>query len=238
MITIIADAHTHTVACNHAYSTISENAAAAAAKGLKSICFTEHGPVFPGGADPLFFTNFQAIPDEMHGVEVLCGIEVDILDMEGNLALADGQLSKLDWVIASFHELLTAPVSKDAHTECILRLSAHPHIRMFGHLDNGMYPLDYERVVRAAAEHGKAVELNNNSLKNRLGAVENATELLRLCRKHGVGVILSSDAHHCSKVGEFSVALQLLEELAFPEELVINADIDRWNAYRAQFSKQ
>ena len=44
---IIADTHTHTLACDHAYSTISENAAAAAGKGLRFLAMTEHTPQMP-----------------------------------------------------------------------------------------------------------------------------------------------------------------------------------------------
>ena len=47
---IIAETHSHTVACSHAYSTITENARAAAQKGLHFLCVTEHGPAMKDGA--------------------------------------------------------------------------------------------------------------------------------------------------------------------------------------------
>lgn len=45
---IEVDSHTHTVASGHAYSTLTENAAAAAAQGIKLLAVTDHGPQMPG----------------------------------------------------------------------------------------------------------------------------------------------------------------------------------------------
>lgn len=231
MYSFIADTHTHTLACNHAYSTLNENARAAAQKGLACLCYTEHGPGFPGGADALFFSNFKALPPDIDGVKLICGIEVDILNMDGALGAEELLLKRLKWVIASMHELVISPKSKAENTECLVRLAAHPHIHAFGHIDNASYPLDYTAVIKAMAANGKVVELNNNSLKNRPGARENSREILRLCQSCKARIVVCSDAHHSSRIGDFSEATKLLEEEAFPQELILNADISRWNAY-------
>lgn len=44
----IADTHIHSIASNHAYSTIMENIEAARQKGLVYMAMTEHGPKMPG----------------------------------------------------------------------------------------------------------------------------------------------------------------------------------------------
>ena len=44
----LIDAHTHTVASGHAYSSLQEMAKAAAEKGLQVLGITEHGPSVPG----------------------------------------------------------------------------------------------------------------------------------------------------------------------------------------------
>ena len=41
---ILVDTHSHTIASGHAYSTLSEMARAAAAKGLQALAITEHAP--------------------------------------------------------------------------------------------------------------------------------------------------------------------------------------------------
>ena len=47
-IRIEVDAHTHTVMSGHAWSTLQENCAAAAAKGIRAICMTDHGARMKG----------------------------------------------------------------------------------------------------------------------------------------------------------------------------------------------
>ena len=42
MYSILTDLHTHTIYSGHAFSTISENAAEAARKGLEAIGMTDH----------------------------------------------------------------------------------------------------------------------------------------------------------------------------------------------------
>ena len=48
--------------------------------------------------------------------------------------------------------------------------------------------------------------------------------MLRWCRQLGVPVVVSSDAHDPSGVGRFDLAIALLEEVRFPESLVVNTD--------------
>ena len=44
---VLLDAHTHTVASGHAYSSLQEMAKAAADMGLEVLGITEHGPSVP-----------------------------------------------------------------------------------------------------------------------------------------------------------------------------------------------
>ena len=48
--------------------------------------------------------------------------------------------------------------------------------------------------------------------------------MLDWCRRLAVPVIVSSDAHDPDAVGRFGLAEALLEELSFPESLVLNTD--------------
>ena len=99
---IIAETHSHTLAGSHAYSTLYENVKAAAKKGLKFLCVTEHAPKMIDGPHEWFFNNLPAtIPDVLDGVIVLKGAEANILDFKGSLDLSEKQLEHLDWVIAS-----------------------------------------------------------------------------------------------------------------------------------------
>ena len=65
----------------------------------------------------------------------------------------------------------------------------------------------------------------------RRGCQENCLEIARLCKKYEVPVVVSSDAHITYQVGKFDNALAMLEEAAFPEELVVNSSKERLAAY-------
>ena len=47
-------------------------------------------------------------------------------------------------------------------------------------------------------------------------------EILRLCRKYDVPIILGSDAHISFDVANYEYALPLIAESQFPEELIVN----------------
>ena len=46
--------------------------------------------------------------------------------------------------------------------------------------------------------------------------------------KYSVPVVVGSDAHFVDKVARFDHSLAVLEELGFPQELVLNADEERF----------
>lgn len=100
---LVADLHCHTTASGHAYSTVTEIAAQAAALGLRAVAITDHGPALPGSADMRHFENLNLLPAHILGVRILRGVEANIINAEGGLDLPDSLLEKLDVVIAGFH---------------------------------------------------------------------------------------------------------------------------------------
>jgi len=227
---IIADTHTHSVACNHAYSTISENAAAAARREMKIMALTEHSPSMPGGPAYIYFLNLRSLPRYLCGVMLLRGIEVNIMDFEGALDLPDAVLDQLEWVIASLHAPNIDPISAKVHTDCWIKIANNPLVDVIGHCGDGRYPFEYKPVIREFARTGKIVEINAHSYLVRSGAKENCRAIALLCAEYGVRVVLNSDAHFCGDVGVFGQAQEMLEEIRFPQELIINADYDRFLA--------
>ena len=87
---VLLDAHTHTIASGHAYSSLQEMVQAAADKGVQYLGITEHGPSVEGTCPILYFKNMFVVPREMYGVRVMMGCEVNILDTEGHLDLNEG----------------------------------------------------------------------------------------------------------------------------------------------------
>ena len=79
--------------------------------------------------------------------------------------------------------------------------------------------------TRMTENSHRMIELNNTSLTpggSRIHAYENDRIILPLCAKYKVPVIMNSDAHFTTAVGEHGRAEALLKELNFPEELIAN----------------
>ena len=50
--------------------------------------------------------------------------------------------------------------------------------------------------------------------------------MLKLCMEYRVPIVIGSDAHVDTDVGRHDEAHALLEELRFPEELIINRSVE------------
>ncbi len=219
------DLHTHTVACGHGYSTLKENIEAAAQAGLTYLGLSEHAPAMPGGTHPFFFGNYKSIPREYGDLRLLCGAEVNIMDYNGGLDLEEPFLRRLDYVIASMHIPCVKPGSVEENTQACIKVMQNPYVKILGHPDDSRYPLDYELLVQAAKRERVILELNNSSLhpgSARKGGVENAALLLKACKRYEAPVILGSDSHICYTIGKFERALEIVEAVDFPEELILN----------------
>ena len=225
------DSHTHTLASAHAYSTILENAQAAAKQDLELLCITDHAPALPDSPDRFHFMNYNVLDRELFGVQMLYGVELNILDREGNIDLPEDLLKRQDIVIASYHTVCTPAGSKAENTRAYLKAMENPYVQIIGHPEDGYIPVDFEELVLAAKENKVLLEVNNNSLKNayfRLNTRENLMEILGLCEKHGVEISTGTDAHFATAVGYFDKVTDLLEEIHFPEELIANTDADKF----------
>jgi DNA polymerase (family 10) len=131
----------------------------------------------------------RAVP----GIEVLHGIEVDIL-ADGALDLDDETLASLDWVVASLHSRLDQ--ERSVITDRVLRALDHPAVHVMGHPTSRMIgtragaALDLERVFERAAANGVLMEINAQPDRLDLSDVN-----ARLAREKGVSFVISTDAH-------------------------------------------
>ena len=228
MYSIIADTHTHTLSSGHAFSTLAENAAAAAEKGIKILAHTEHAPALIGGPSHLYFKALRLLPRYLHGVMILRGAEVNILDYDGTLDLHEDILKTIEWAIASYHPPLLGPSTVGEATRGWMAVAQNPHIDVIGHCGAGRYPFEHRPVIEAFAQCGKIVEINNNSFLERPGSPENCRTIAALCAEYNVPVVLSSDAHFAGDIGRVDTAAKALEEIGFPQELILNTDYDRF----------
>ena len=231
----LADLHTHTIASGHAYNTIQEMAKAAKEKGISLLGITEHSMTMPGTCSEIYFQNLWNANRSYYGVQLLLGVELNIIDYNGTVDMSQELLKNLDIAIASIHNTIGYTVGTEVqNTEAVIGAIKNPYVNIIGHSDDGRIPLDYKEVVKAAKEYRKILEINNNSLSPtswRENARENDKEILELCAQEDYPVINGSDAHADHNVGANSYALDLMEEIHFPEHLILNYQIDELKSY-------
>ena len=236
---ILVDMHNHTISSGHAYSTILEIAQEASKKGMKYIGITDHGPSMQGAPNIWHIGNLQVLPHTIYGVEVLKGVEANILSEEGELDVPEGFLTPLDIVLAGFHEGPIQPRSMESNTKTILNVMENKYVDIIVHLGNPRFPIDMEKVVLKAKETNTLLEINNSSLlKSRIGSEENCYELALLCKQHEVKIIVNSDSQFALDVGRLDSAIKLLKDIDMPEELIINSSVERFEDYMKAKGKE
>lgn len=227
------EVHTHTIVSGHAFGTIREMAQAAAEKGETLLGFAEHGPGIPGTCKPIYFGGYDSLPRELYGVELLGGSEINILN-DGTLNLHERYLKYLHFGIAGIHGHCYHDEGREKNTDNVISCMENPKIFFVSHPDDDHTPLNYERLVLGAKENHVALELNNSSLRKpqvRLNCVENYKTMLSLCQRYGCPILVSTDAHDPSEVGDFRLAQALLEELHFDPELIVNRNKESLKAF-------
>ncbi len=198
---IQGDVHMHTVETD-GKCTIEEMAEAAHARGYKYMAITDHSKnlAFANGLDDRraeeHIKKIRAADQQMDGIKIFAGIEVDIL-ADGQLDLSDSVLEQMDLVIASVHSHMNQEPAQ--MTERLLRAVSNPNTSLIGHptgrllLRRDAYQYDMEAVLKAAAQHKVAMELN--AYPDRLDLSDRH---LRMARERGVKIVINTDAHHTS----------------------------------------
>ncbi len=174
-------------------------AEAAEAMGYEYIAITDHGPLMRmvQGLDDAGFRRQRKRIDKLNAklrkLTVLAGAEVDIR-ADGTLDLKDDTLAALDIVFVALHVKLDLEPARQ--TERVLRALTHPSVDVFAHptgrLINGRRGarFDFDRVVKAAVDHGVLLEVNAQPERLDLDdtSVRSAIAL-------GARIIIDTDAH-------------------------------------------
>jgi DNA polymerase (family 10) len=186
-------------------STLSELALAARARGYEYLAVTDHsvGLGIAHGLNAERLAGQRQAIEEINakgiGVRLLAGIEVDIR-ADGTLDLPERLLAGLDIVIGSVHSSLQQDESR--MTARLIRAVENPHVDIIAHPTGRLIgrrepaAVDIGRLIRAAADHGKALEIN--AMPDRLDLKD-----LHARRAHEQGALLAlgTDAHHADQLG-------------------------------------
>jgi len=198
---IRGDVHMHTLETD-GRNTIEEMAEAARERGYQYLAITDHSKnlAFANGLTDeralAHIERIRAVEKKMKTIRVFAGIEVDIL-ADGALDLSDSVLAQMDIVIASVHSQFNQ--DRDTMTARLLKAIANPNTSVIGHptgrllLRRDAYPLDLDAVLKAAAKHQVAMELN--AYPDRLDLCD---VHLRAAKRHGVKIVINTDSHHTS----------------------------------------
>lgn len=217
----LVDLHTHTVASDHAYSTINDYVLQAEKNGIAMFATTEHGPDVEDAPHPWHFGNLCVIPHVVDKIAILRGVEANIR-ADGTIDLEDKYLERLDIVLAGFHPNLD-PSNADEHTKLLKQVISSGKVDIITHLGNPRYPVHLREVLSCAKEHNVAIELNSSSgVNTRKGSHSNCVEVARLAKEIGNVISLGSDAHVCYFLGNFKAAEAVIEEAGLGYDQIIN----------------
>jgi DNA polymerase (family 10) len=151
---------------------------------------------------------------------ILKSVELDILE-SGKLDLPDDVLAEADYVVASIHYGMNQ--DKQSLTRRLIGAIRHPHVDAIGHPTGRLvgkresYPLDFDAVAQAAADHGCLLELNGHPERMDL-----PDTLAAAARSRGVRFVLSTDSHHPTNLGFMRYAVDLARRAGLEAGDVVN----------------
>lgn len=238
-----SDYHTHT-RHSHGQGTVAQNAAAAAARGLRCVAISDHGPANLFGVGVADLHAFSLIRKEIEKVrevrphiEVLLGVEANVVSTEGHLDIPSEMQGGFDVVLAGLHPWVR-PLSLfqwgrlsylNAHgrgsrralvanTDALVAAVYCNRIDVITHPGYRM-PVDTRELARACVVRGTALEINT-------GHDHISIEYIRLAADEGAEFVIGSDAHSPERVGDFARGVELALRAGLTVDQIRNASAE------------
>lgn len=237
------DYHTHSV-YSDGRAKISDAALYAGKIGLKELAVTDHG--FANVTLSLTEKKFEKeiidvkkVRETLENVNLLLGVEADIVDTKGNLDVTDKHLMNMDILVAGFHRFIRSTSVKDyfsyvlfngfitdvfgttakkkaAATDAFIAAIENNPVDILSHVGNHAI-VDVKEVCKTAARCGTLIEINMKHLP----LVE---RLLPEMLDTDCNFIVNSDAHKLSAIGNFNRAEEIIKKYDVPNTRVVNLD--------------
>jgi len=218
--------HNHTTESDGDH-TLDQMAAAAEAHGWEYLGISDHSKSSfqAGGLDEARLEKqlediAKLNASKKYRVRVLSGSEVDILK-DGTLDFSDDVLARLDFVVASVHNLFT--LDREAQTARIIKAIENEHVDMVGHLTGRLlnkrepYDVDIAKVIDAAAANDTIIELNANPWRLDLD-----WRWWRRAAEKGVLCSINPDAHDVDQLGFAAHGVRIARKGWLTPEQVLN----------------
>jgi DNA polymerase (family 10) len=196
---IRGDLHMHTTATDGT-ATIREMIDAAKARGLKYIAITDHSKrvSMANGLDGdrlrTHWDEIRAVRESVSGIEVLCGVECDILE-DATMDLPDELLAEAEWVLASLHYGLKQP--REQIMKRLMTAVNNPHVDIIAHPTGRMIgrrpgaDIDFPALFQACADTGTMLEINAHPSRLDLSDIHAAAA----AKEYGIPIVINTDAH-------------------------------------------
>ena len=140
-------------------------------------------------------------------------------------------LATFDFVVASVHGRFK--MSRKEQTERIIRAVRNPHTTILGHMTGRQllrrpgYEVDVEKILKACADHGVAVEINANPWRLDLDWRWHSRAL-----ELGCMMSINPDAHDTGEIALTHWGVEMARKGGVPKERVLNClDRDAFAAY-------
>ncbi|MBO3444659.1 PHP domain-containing protein [Clostridium sp. CCUG 7971] len=235
---ILADYHTHTV-YSHGKGTIEDNVKVAISKGIKTIGISDHG--YKHISFGVKINDIYKMREEIDNlnmkydnINILLGMECNILDDNGNIDINDKIIGSLDYVMAGYHfgstptslksmlnhcnnYIIKSEKSKEYNTKALINAMKKNDIFIITHPgDKG--DIYIEEVAKIAKETDTKLEINSSH------GFLNANQLKEI-KNIGNKFIIGSDAHIPENVGNFELAMKIAKEANLDLSLIENIKI-------------
>lgn len=238
---IRADYHMHSRYSGDCKNEIEDVIKRACELGLKEIAITDHGPAHDGyGIKRQDYWKIKAEIDLLKPkypqIQILLGLESNILGTEGEIDLDDEMREICDWVNAGYH--FGSRLKKDfgfhlvnfmsrfskhfyqkaveQNTSAVVNAMKRNEIHMITH-PGAKGPIDIHRVAQAAAETGTMLEINNSH-----GHL--TVDEIKVAKTYGVKFVMCSDAHKIEKIGIVPESIKRAVEAGLTVENIYNAE--------------
>jgi len=207
---IKGDLHVHSK-WSDGTSPIEEIAKAAQKKGYQYVAISDHSKslkIAHGLDESRLIKQIEEIDhinEKLKGIQILKGIEVDILT-DGKLDLSDKVLEKLDLVVAAIHSGFKQ--EKERMTKRIIRALENPFVHILAHPSGRLlgarhpYEVEIDELMEAAKRYGKALEINAYFERLDLDDIH-----CHKAKEMGIKLAIGTDAHHLDQMWMVSLGV-------------------------------
>lgn len=236
------DYHTHTV-YSDGNGSMEDNIRSAMFKGLKQVALTEHG--YDHMAHGIKRHEVAEYENQLNAfkkkysknIDVLYGIEADILSLNGDIDVTAEERKKFDVLIVGFHKSYK-PMSlanffnfwlpnnlgfgntrrqRAKNTQAYILAMQKHDIDILAHLNYGGCHVNAADIARVAVQTNTLIELNGKRI---MFTDQEMRDMTRL----GVKFIINSDAHYPYRIGKNHHGMNIVDRLNIPYDQVVNLD--------------